>query len=197
MDTLGMRIRKVRKMYNLRQKDFADRLFVSAAYISMLEADKEHPTDMLLKLISLDFNISFLWLKEGAGEMSINKKNDYFERKNNDGIKAELTTELQIFNALLKKIDVSSINLNTSGIVQALGRVIDNEQVNTSVAVLIYEQIASIIISDCDFVSDLNNNILPPTSVGELYKQLKKLSDDNYDCLMEIGSIYEKLLFHK
>ena len=60
MDTLGMRIRKVRKMYNLRQKDFADRLFVSAAYISMLEADKEHPTDMLLKLISLDFNISFL-----------------------------------------------------------------------------------------------------------------------------------------
>ncbi len=197
MDTLGMRIRKVRKMYNLRQKDFADRLFVSAAYISMLEADKEHPTDMLLKLISLDFNISFLWLKEGAGEMSINKKNDYFERKNNDSIKAELTTELQIFNALLKKIDVSSINLNTSGIVQALGRVIDNEQVNTSVAVLIYEQIASIIISDCDFVSDLNNNILPPTSVGELYKQLKKLSDDNYDCLMEIGSIYEKLLFHK
>ena len=197
MDTLGMRIRKVRKMYNLRQKDFADRLFVSAAYISMLEADKEHPTDMLLKLISLDFNISFLWLKEGTGEMSINKKNDYFERKNNDSIKAELTTELQIFNALLKKIDVSSINLNTSGIVQALGRVIDNEQVNTSVAVLIYEQIASIIISDCDFVSDLNNNILPPTSVGELYKQLKKLSDDNYDCLMEIGSIYEKLLFHK
>lgn len=197
MDTLGMRIRKVRKMYNLRQKDFADRLFVSAAYISMLEADKEHPTDMLLKLISLDFNISFLWLKEGAGEMSINKKNDYFERKNNDSIKAELTTELQIFNALLKKIDVLSINLNTSGIVQALGRVIDNEQVNTSVAVLIYEQIASIIISDCDFVSDLNNNILPPTSVGELYKQLKKLSDDNYDCLMEIGSIYEKLLFHK
>ena len=197
MDTLGMRIRKVRKMYNLRQKDFADRLFVSAAYISMLEADKEHPTDMLLKLISLDFNISFLWLKEGAGEMSINKKNDYFERKNNDSIKAELTTELQIFNALLKKIDVSSINLNTSGIVQALGRVIDNEQVNTSVAVLIYEQIASIIISDCDFVSDLNNNILPPTSVGELYKQLKKLSDDNYDCLMEIGSIYEKLHFHK
>lgn len=197
MDTLGMRIRKVRKMYNLRQKDFADRLFVSAAYISMLEADKEHPTDMLLKLISLDFNISFLWLKEGAGEMSINKKNDYFERKNNDSIKAELTTELQIFNALLKKIDVSSINLNTSGIVQALGRVIDNEQVNTSVAVLIYEQIASIIISDCDFVSDLNNNILPPTSVGELYKQLKKLSDDNYDCLMEIGSIYEKLLFQK
>lgn len=197
MDTLGMRIRKVRKMYNLRQKDFADRLFVSAAYISMLEADKEHPTDMLLKLISLDFNISFLWLKEGAGEMSINKKNDYFERKNNDSIKAELTTELQIFNALLKKIDVSSINLNTSGIVQALGRVIDNEQVNTSVAVLIYEQIASIIISDCDFVSDLNNNILPPTSVGELYKQLKKLSDDNYDCLMEIGSIYEKVIFHK
>lgn len=197
MDTLGMRIRKVRKMYNLRQKDFADRLFVSAAYISMLEADKEHPTDMLLKLISLDFNISFLWLKEGAGEMSINKKNDYFERKNNDSIKAELTTELQIFNALLKKIDVSSINLNTSGIVQALGRVIDNEQVNTSVATLIYEQIASIIISDCDFVSDLNNNILPPASVGELYKQIKKLSDDNYDCLMEIGSIYEKILFKK
>lgn len=197
MDTLGMRIRKVRKMYNLRQKDFADRLFVSAAYISMLEADKEHPTDMLLKLISLDFNISFLWLKEGAGEMSINKKNDYFERKNNDSNKAELTTELQIFNALLKKIDVSSINLNTSGIVQALGRVIDNEQVNTSVATLIYEQIASIIISDCDFVSDLNNNILPPASVGELYKQIKKLSDDNYDCLMEIGSIYEKILFKK
>lgn len=114
--------------------------------------------------------------------MSINKKNDYFERKNNDSIKAELTTELQIFNALLKKIDVSSINLNTSGIVQALGRVIDNEQVNTSVAVLIYEQIASIIISDCDFVSDLNNNILPPTSVGELYKQLK-----NYQMITTIA----------
>lgn len=195
MDTLGMRIKKVRKMYNLRQKDFADRLFVSAAYISMLEADKERPTDMLLKLISLDFNISFSWLKEGTGEMSINNRNDYFERKNSDTIKTELTAELQIFNNLLRKIDISSINLNTSGIVQALGRVIDNKQNNTSVTVLLYEQIANIIISNCDFISDLNDKILPPTSAGELYKRLRKLSDDNYDCLMEIGSIYEKILF--
>ncbi len=57
--TLGECIKTVRKVHKEKQKDFAKRLFVSASYISKMEQDKEVPTDMFLKLLSYEYNVSF------------------------------------------------------------------------------------------------------------------------------------------
>lgn len=55
MDTIGEKIRSIRKKAKLTQAEFGERLTVSGSYISMVEAGKEIPSDMLIRLISLEF----------------------------------------------------------------------------------------------------------------------------------------------
>lgn len=69
--TMNERIKIVRKSQKLTQKEFGQKLTVSDSYISRLESGKETPTDMLLKLISFTFNISFDWLTSESGDMYI------------------------------------------------------------------------------------------------------------------------------
>lgn len=94
MNTIGNRIKCIRKSENLKQLDFANRVLVSASYISKVESDKEIPSEIFTKLISLEFGISYEWLKNGEGDMRIqNNVHDYFERDvkmSNVGISAEI-----------------------------------------------------------------------------------------------------------
>jgi transcriptional regulator with XRE-family HTH domain len=73
---IGERIKQVRVFYNLKQKDFAKELDVTPPYISMVENDREIPTDMLLKLISYAYKVSFDWLKTGEGKMIIDEDDE-------------------------------------------------------------------------------------------------------------------------
>ena len=68
METIGSRIKFIRKKENLRQIDFASRVLVSASYISKVESGKQIPSNIFVKLIALEFNISYEWLKDGKGE---------------------------------------------------------------------------------------------------------------------------------
>jgi len=45
MEHIGERIKIIRKMYNIKQKEFAERVSVSASYISKVESGKEVPTE--------------------------------------------------------------------------------------------------------------------------------------------------------
>lgn len=78
---LGERIRKVRKDCSITQGKFAERMLVSASYISKIESGKELPSDIFLKLMSLEFDVSLDWLRTGEGTKKINiNQHDYFER---------------------------------------------------------------------------------------------------------------------
>lgn len=74
--SIGARIKQIRLLFNLKQKDFAEELDVTPAYISMIENEKEIPTDMLLKLIAYAYKTSFHWLKTGEGKMTINEDDE-------------------------------------------------------------------------------------------------------------------------
>ncbi len=67
MNTVGKRIKAVRTELHFTQKEFGNKVFVSGSYISRVEADREQPTEMLLKLISFEFKCSFSWLLKGEG----------------------------------------------------------------------------------------------------------------------------------
>lgn len=66
---IGDRIKKLRKAEKLTQKEFSKKLCISQSYLSGLENGTETPTDRLLKLIELEFNVSTEWLKDGVGDM--------------------------------------------------------------------------------------------------------------------------------
>lgn len=65
--SLGNRIKEIRTDYKMTQEEFAEKLSVSRSFISRVEADKEKPSDSLLKLISATFRIRLNWLKYGEG----------------------------------------------------------------------------------------------------------------------------------
>lgn len=69
MDSIGYRIKALRKDLNLTQKEFSKRLLVSQPYLSGLESGSITPTSKLTKLICLEFGIREDWLLNGKGKM--------------------------------------------------------------------------------------------------------------------------------
>lgn len=69
MNTIGSRLRLIRKHFKLTQQEFGKRVFVSASYISKVESGTEIPSDSFIKLVSLEYKTSYFWLLNGSGGM--------------------------------------------------------------------------------------------------------------------------------
>ncbi|MCL1836487.1 MAG: helix-turn-helix domain-containing protein [Treponema sp.] len=63
------RIRAVRKALKLNQAEFAERLGMQGAALSMIEVGDNPLTEKNIKLICMTFNVSETWLRTGKGEM--------------------------------------------------------------------------------------------------------------------------------
>lgn len=69
MDTIGMRIKTIRKQYGLTQEELGNLLGVQNAAISKIENDRVVPTDASIKLICATYHVNYLWLTQGEGPM--------------------------------------------------------------------------------------------------------------------------------
>lgn len=101
MEHVGERIKTIRKMNNIKQKEFAERVSVSASYMSKVESGKEVPTEMLLKLIALDFKVSLEWLRDGSGEMKEHNKG--FDILTDDGLLKKYQTMKDYFEKMIEE----------------------------------------------------------------------------------------------
>ncbi|MBR1430170.1 helix-turn-helix domain-containing protein [Ruminococcus sp.] len=110
MSTVGFRIKLLRKALNLSQKEFAEKLYISQSYLSRIELDKESPSFALLRLISLEFDCSFIWLNENIGEMDIGNKSsfDYFNKRKSEQYKLEAMSNCSELIYFLSKDDKHS-----------------------------------------------------------------------------------------
>ena len=68
METIGERIKFVRKSNNRTQVQFARELGISQTHISKIEKGVEHPSEMLQLFICSMYGCSIEWLKSGIGE---------------------------------------------------------------------------------------------------------------------------------
>ncbi len=69
----GKRLRKIRELLNMNQREFAELLGISQTRLSQIEHDKHQPSiKILLPLIEQNFNIT--WLLTGEGEPFIQQK---------------------------------------------------------------------------------------------------------------------------
>lgn len=135
MDTIGSRMKYIRKAAGLKQAEFASRVLVSASYISKVESGKELPSEVFTKLVALEFGVSYIWLKEGIGDAQINQKeHDYFERNIviNDISEdiVELNKNFRILlddNNTFRKMCISEISRSLSKIMQMA--VSNNEEI--------------------------------------------------------------------
>ena len=67
MESVGDRVKQVRKEERLTQAKFADDMAISQAHVSKIEKGVEHPSPTLLRLISLKYAINEEWLIDGSG----------------------------------------------------------------------------------------------------------------------------------
>lgn len=67
--TQGERIKEIRKSLNLTMEKFGEKLGVTKTAISLLESGKNNLTEQAAKSICRTFNVDYLWLMEGIGEM--------------------------------------------------------------------------------------------------------------------------------
>ena len=74
--TLGERMKKVRKMLDLTQQGFADRIGSKRNTIATYEMGRTEPSAVVISLICKEFNVSETWLRTGEGEMFIPQTRD-------------------------------------------------------------------------------------------------------------------------
>jgi transcriptional regulator with XRE-family HTH domain len=63
------RIRAIRRKLSLNQDEFAQRIGLSQAALSLIELGKSKLTEQNIKLICVTFNVNEQWLRTGEGEM--------------------------------------------------------------------------------------------------------------------------------
>lgn len=66
---MNERIKKLRKVLDLTQQEFADKIGMKRNTIANYETNRNEPSNSVVSLICKTFNVSEEWLREGTGEM--------------------------------------------------------------------------------------------------------------------------------
>ncbi len=66
---MGERIKRIRKLFDLTQQEFGNRIGVKRNTIATYESGRNNPVDSVVSLICREFDICEEWLRTGEGEM--------------------------------------------------------------------------------------------------------------------------------
>jgi transcriptional regulator with XRE-family HTH domain len=72
----GDRVKQIRIILEVKQKDFANRLGITAASLSRIEANLQRLTDAMIRLICALFSVNEDWIRSGRGDMFKSTKED-------------------------------------------------------------------------------------------------------------------------
>lgn len=120
MESIGERIKFIRKSRKVTQEMFSKELGISQAHVSKLENGKENPSDLLLNFVSYRYCVNREWLKTGQGKMdnsgglskdaSINSLHMYtyeletlYNNLNDDQI-YQITNSMRYFTSIIREI---------------------------------------------------------------------------------------------
>lgn len=68
---MNERIKQLRKILDLTQQEFADKLGVKRNTIANYEVGRNEPIDAIVSLICREFNVNEDWLRNGIGEVFV------------------------------------------------------------------------------------------------------------------------------
>lgn len=73
------RIKKLRRMLDLTQQEFGDRVGIKRNTVANYETGRNEPVDSVVSLICREFNVNEEWLRNGTGEMFAPDASDELE----------------------------------------------------------------------------------------------------------------------
>ena len=68
METIGTRIKEIRKGAGLTLEKFGAKIGITAASLSTIENGKSNPSGQTVLMICREFNVNEDWLRDGTGE---------------------------------------------------------------------------------------------------------------------------------
>ncbi len=77
--TQGERVKEVRKSLNLTLEKFGGKLGVGKTAISKIEKGENNLTEANVKAICREFNVDYIWLTTGEGEMFVDSDVELLE----------------------------------------------------------------------------------------------------------------------
>lgn len=102
--TQGERVKEIRKALGLTLEKFGENVGVGKTAISNIEKGNRNLTEQMTKSICREYNVDYMWLTTGEGEMFVENDDDFMERI--DRIMAgENETRKNIFKTLLYASD--------------------------------------------------------------------------------------------
>ncbi len=73
---MNERIKEIRKVMQLNQTEFGERIGVKQGTVAGYENGSRTPLDAVITAICREFNVSEVWLRTGEGEMFVNLGED-------------------------------------------------------------------------------------------------------------------------
>ena len=77
---MNERIKRLRKVFNLTQQEFAQKIGTHRNNIAGYETGKRSPSEAIISLICREFHVSETWLRTGEGEMFVQTVDDPVKR---------------------------------------------------------------------------------------------------------------------
>ena len=188
-NNIGERVRQIRNLKSLTQETFAKRICVSRSFVSRMEAGKEKPSNSLLKLIALEFNVSTEWLFDGIGEMKTSKTSyDCFDRDCITNFKDGSIDIMHEFNNLLSNTNSTYVYQSSLGLISELISLLKTFQKSGNFSYIIYEKVCDILIEISYQIQNIENN----QNTETVYKNILILQEVINATLSEIKKMYIK-----
>jgi len=106
--TTNDRIKQIRKLKNLTQQEFANRLGIKRSTISNYEMGRNNPVDSVISLICREFNVNEEWLRNGTGDMFLpENRQDEIEKAVRNLFTGETDSFKSRFITMLAKLSTS------------------------------------------------------------------------------------------
>lgn len=104
---IGEKVKKIRELLRLNQKEFGEELCVSGEYISELEKGNDMPSDLFIAFMLHKFSISEVWFRKGTGPVFLPSMNRIVmgEYANKE------LTDILIFQRAIQEIDLEITSL--------------------------------------------------------------------------------------
>lgn len=98
--TSNERVREVRNALGLTLEKFGEHIGLKKAAVSLIENGKNSVTEQVTKSICREFNVDYIWLTTGEGEMFLDNDEDFIIRIE-QALTGESSKRKNMFKALL------------------------------------------------------------------------------------------------
>lgn len=76
---MNERIKELRKALKISQEEFGNRIGITGSGVSRMESGSNNIAERTIKSICKEFNVNYMWLTSGDGEMFIDTDDDIME----------------------------------------------------------------------------------------------------------------------